>query len=423
MGAGAEGLGEYSINLNAFFNPNGWSCIIPDLPLAHAGQNEGLAYLGFGFLILLPIAGLIILCTVFTADGEKWVVTHKWQLLLVTVLAALTFLLALSPKITWGSSVLLEMQLPALLIKLWSVFRASGRFAWVLFYPLYFVVLIFTLGKIPAKWNVLLSAVVVVCSLAQILDFHTHLETIHNHYAEKAELDTEFQNDLWLSIAEDSEISHMILTSAYNANPFPAYEIAEYASEQHMTLNRFVLARGNNDIIEKSLQESLTNLSEDSLYVFKTREQFSCLNYPLHFYHSDNFIAGSLLPIPGQQELGEELKNYHYLFEGTDVENGEDTDGIRTLYESGISREPKISVSPGVYQIQIEGSNLSQLLYYGQFDDGANVYGTINDYCDEKVLQFEIEIYEPLTDFEIFLQNTGSDNVELTSLTIKNISS
>ena len=93
------------------------------------------------------------------------------------------------------------------------------------------------------------------------------------------------------------------------------------------------------------------------------------------------------------------------------------------MFENGISRGPKISVAPGVYQIQIEVSNLSQLLYYGQFDDGANVYGTINDYCDEDVLQFEIEIYEPLTDFEIFLQNTGSDNVELTSLTIKNISS
>lgn len=48
MQAGDSGLGMFSINLNTFFNPQGWSKIFRELPLYGAGQYEGFGYLGGG---------------------------------------------------------------------------------------------------------------------------------------------------------------------------------------------------------------------------------------------------------------------------------------------------------------------------------------------------------------------------------------
>ena len=50
-----EGFGYFSFNLNGFFNSQGWSSFIGELPLVD-GQYEGFAYLGLGVIILLAIA-------------------------------------------------------------------------------------------------------------------------------------------------------------------------------------------------------------------------------------------------------------------------------------------------------------------------------------------------------------------------------
>jgi len=49
------GLGYYSLNGNALFNPQGWSSFLKDLPLATGGQYEGFMYLGFGTMLLVLI--------------------------------------------------------------------------------------------------------------------------------------------------------------------------------------------------------------------------------------------------------------------------------------------------------------------------------------------------------------------------------
>lgn len=48
MQAEDGGLGMFSININTFFNPQGWSQIFRELPLYGTGQYEGFGYLGGG---------------------------------------------------------------------------------------------------------------------------------------------------------------------------------------------------------------------------------------------------------------------------------------------------------------------------------------------------------------------------------------
>ena len=48
------GLGHYSLNGNAFFNPQwGWSRFLKELPVATSGQYEGFMYLGLGTILLV----------------------------------------------------------------------------------------------------------------------------------------------------------------------------------------------------------------------------------------------------------------------------------------------------------------------------------------------------------------------------------
>ncbi len=48
MPAGAVGIGIFSMNINTFFNPQGWSKIFRELPLYGTGQYEGFGYFGGG---------------------------------------------------------------------------------------------------------------------------------------------------------------------------------------------------------------------------------------------------------------------------------------------------------------------------------------------------------------------------------------
>ena len=56
MSVSGSTVGEYSFNLNALINPQGWSIFLKTLPLWSFWQFEGFAYLGAGFLLLLLFA-------------------------------------------------------------------------------------------------------------------------------------------------------------------------------------------------------------------------------------------------------------------------------------------------------------------------------------------------------------------------------
>ncbi len=59
-----------TFNLNAFFNPQGWSRILPKLPLHTYGQSEGFAYLGLGILLIVFVSGLLVVYYLW-GGGER----------------------------------------------------------------------------------------------------------------------------------------------------------------------------------------------------------------------------------------------------------------------------------------------------------------------------------------------------------------
>ncbi len=118
------GFGEFSSNLNTFFNPLGHSWLLPTLPLAHPNQYEGFAYLGAG-LLLLFFQGLVFhqfrFFPKFRANLGMWF-----------SVGALT-LLALTHQWTFGSDYLFK---PEFEDRFTGMFRSSGRFIWPAAYAL-----------------------------------------------------------------------------------------------------------------------------------------------------------------------------------------------------------------------------------------------------------------------------------------------
>lgn len=123
---GAEGFGQFSGDLTAFFNPQGWSRFLPTLKHSPR-QWEGFSYLGLGVLCLLLPSFALIAASPSTLRRRLY---RVWPLLLVVLsmqLYAYSSRVAYLGKVVWN----LE-DLYAGLTPLTTVLRSSGRFSWPL---------------------------------------------------------------------------------------------------------------------------------------------------------------------------------------------------------------------------------------------------------------------------------------------------
>ncbi|MET0339521.1 MAG: DUF6311 domain-containing protein [Polyangiales bacterium] len=122
----AEGFGDFSADLNALVNPQGWSRWLRALP-HQPRQWEGFGYLGCGVLALLALRLGLWLAAPRAALRA---LVRSWPLLLV-VLAFTTY--ALSSRVAWNGIPVLDLERAyAGLTQLTGVFRSSGRFVWLL---------------------------------------------------------------------------------------------------------------------------------------------------------------------------------------------------------------------------------------------------------------------------------------------------
>lgn len=162
-----DSYGMYGFNLNSFFNSFGFSSKIPALETTSGAQYEGFAYFGLGLLLLILIS---ILTFFYFLVTERQVFKKKLLLTpLLLLIVGLTFF-SITNTITYGNEVLFKYPIPGLVEKLGSIFRASGRFIWPLYYLILFSSFYF-LNKI--KLNKYLTViVVVVLSFVQFTDIN-----------------------------------------------------------------------------------------------------------------------------------------------------------------------------------------------------------------------------------------------------------
>ena len=132
---GSGGYSVYRANLNTFFNDNGlWSFVIPNLG-SIPNDYEGFAFLGIGMILLLA---LIIIEAI--VDRKIIFPSLNKRNTLFLILSLSWFVFAVTNKITFGTNILFEFDLPNIFSIITRPLRSSGRMTWLIFYAIYFFI-------------------------------------------------------------------------------------------------------------------------------------------------------------------------------------------------------------------------------------------------------------------------------------------
>jgi hypothetical protein len=170
---GAYGL--YSLNLNALFDPGGYSSILPKLKHMSPLQYEGYMYLGFGMLLLLSLflfyRGYIFIQRRMTggksAEPAKTAKGAK-SVIPLLALATLYAIFSITLVFTFNDRVLFRLPAPSFFVNLEEIFRASARFFWT---PYYLIILFTIIGIAKTKINPLItSSVILLALIVQLYD-------------------------------------------------------------------------------------------------------------------------------------------------------------------------------------------------------------------------------------------------------------
>jgi hypothetical protein len=258
----AAGYGNFSMNLNALFNPLGWSNVLPDLDITKY-QTEGFNYLGLGILFLL-------LLSLWSCLKKKCFKILQWPIVLFITLS---FLLSISNIVSFGNKILFTLPLPeAFINNFLGLFRSSGRFFWPVFYMI--VLASFYIIK-TSKYKKAIIILIIAISL-QVYDLSGVLAERGKFFENKVQADQFFSLEFETAAQNYKRMAFLPVLPYHNYMFF-----AMYASQHNLTLNNGSFARPINEVdkyIENQIKSvEAGNLDQDTIYVFT--------------YDADNYTA------------------------------------------------------------------------------------------------------------------------------------
>lgn len=292
----AGGLGEYTFNLNGFFNPMGWSRFLPDLSYYGAGA---VTYIGLGVILLFIFAAAAAILNLFrnrlkTADSSLQTGRMEKPVRIYLLLTAvLSFLISQSPVIALDGEHYLILTLPQWFTDLWSVVRDTERFIWTVIYILMFVslVLVWNLSRKKTFPRILICILLAV----QVVDISGQLETRHETFT--AEVTHEpYQDNTLETLVSSGSYLHICFTSNRTENLQLMYTIGEFSIRHDLTMNMFYTAHNARitDAVDNAAEE-LDSPREDTLYIFKAEGDEALMAEhasQLHYYQFDQGYVG-----------------------------------------------------------------------------------------------------------------------------------
>jgi len=293
----APGLGNYTFNLNGFFNPMGWSRFLPDLPYYGAGAVN---YVGLGVLLLFAAA--IVLCIPREQKKEQ---PDRMAPSFLVLTGIFSFLLSQSPVIAFDETHYITLSLPEWLTNAWSVVRDTERFIWTVIFILMFAAMTAVFrnirsGRAAVLVLALLLAVQVTDISGPILERHHRFTAPMEHTAyDDATLD---------ALVATGNYAHISFTSNRTENLNLMYTMAEYSLRHDLTINMFYVAHDArlSDAIDMVLEELESGPRDDTIYVFKEEgdeELMQTYAGKLHYYAFDQGYVGVTQKIAGLSEV------------------------------------------------------------------------------------------------------------------------
>lgn len=288
--------GLYSLNLNSLYNAQGFSSFLPIFSLAREQQYEGYAYLGLGMILLLLISAGFYFWEVLILKKNRLKNRAFLPLLLLTTTTAL---FAITNKLTLNGATILEFPIPDIIMRIGGIFRACGRFIWVLYYLLIvFAIVFFVKIKLSDKIKIPVLATLV---FLQVYDTKLLL-TFRDLPGGKYEMKKMNERD-WTEVS--SKFKKIVTYPPFDNNllrPLDYQDFCYVALKNNLPITTGYVARDTGDsnrIFSDSLGVSLSEgiMDDNSLYITPPK-------------HLDAFI-----PLLYQKKATlRYLDGYYYLF-------------------------------------------------------------------------------------------------------------
>ena len=281
----AGGYGEYKLNLLSAFDPgsnfNRWSFILPDIKLTTLEQSEGFNYFGLGSLIIILISIIIFIINKF-----KFIYLKKNFVFIIA--SIFLTIIALSNKISFGNIEILNIELNKYIYAGLSIFRASGRFFWPVYYLILIFSLVFLYKNISKKKNIIL---ILSCLLIQIIDISGAIKN-YSKIINK------------VTISENEDLNNLFqmnkyLVSSSNSNYNTNFSKLSYLTEKFKIkkTNVINLARVNRKVLAETRYVIYKNfynkkIETNTIYLIESfshlRNLQSIFKDDLYFYKIDN---------------------------------------------------------------------------------------------------------------------------------------
>ena len=294
MSSGAPGLGYYSFNLNGFFDPDGWSCILNPLPRYADGQYEGFAYLGLG--VILALAVLLIACVIrLIRKIHRKESFEKIKKLLpycicVLIITLINILMAASNEISFGSALIFQFDVPEMIRKVWDIFRASGRLIWPAVYIIALIPLVFLPRIIKGK---LLTVVLVICVLIQIGEMREMIVSKHTEFTRNAVYENRIDDPKILDMFSRHRIKHIVFLDKDNLSQEDLYAFTELATRYRLTVNDFYFARYMDYPTTEMAYHDVLYSDYDTIFVISDKSYDLAYMFPLEYREYHGLLIGT----------------------------------------------------------------------------------------------------------------------------------
>lgn len=284
----ADGLGECSFNLNGFFNEKGYSRFFDMLPMYNESQYEGFAYLGLGIFILMAVA-VVFLAVDIVKNRGQCIRKNMCCIAVGLLISAGLTVFAASPMVTWNDRLLFVLTDSSTLTHYWSIFRATGRIIWPVYYLIYISVIV-CCGRMWGKYANVGAVFLAVCCFLQIFDISGRLMDQRRGFAGEIVYTSSLEDGTWQELSQRDGLKHLVWVSNSYENR-QILEISKWAYDNGLTMNIFYFARGLS--VTEDTRKSLQEPDDTYLFVFKKEELPDYAECGLNFYEAGQYVIGT----------------------------------------------------------------------------------------------------------------------------------
>ncbi len=273
------GYGYYNFNLNSFINPSGqnnigsfsWSNFF----LKQNYQNkeiEGFSYLGFSGIIFF----IIFLFNFFKRRSNIFFQNLNWAIIILPFL-----MISISNNINFGDMNIASIDLHKFVYAFLSIFRASGRMIWPVYYIIFIIGIIFIFKNFKSKSTLVLLTLLVL----QISDIYSGIKN-YSFGSQYSVIQENKKNPFWAGLSKQFDEIRLI-ESKNQSSIF--HELSEYLIGENFIKTDLVnLARVNREKTTFAKYNLIEDINNKNLSIFN-KKIFLTRNKNIVFYLKNLF--------------------------------------------------------------------------------------------------------------------------------------